>query len=199
MQVQTKKLSDLHKTEKNIRKHSERQIKEYIRSIEMFGQTKPIVAAEDGEILVGNGLYDALTAMGRTEADVYIISGLSRAQRKKLMLADNKVYEMGFTDISALDDILLDLGKDFDIPGYDPSLLDALVSTKEEVAEEIADYGRMEPEVRQTPVKEEAITAETRHDDVPLYAPPVKTPAGEFKSPEAPFVICPKCGEKIWL
>ena len=57
MKITVKKLPELHKPAHNIRRHSEKQLTEYIRSIEMFGQVKPLVVAEDGEIIAGNGLY----------------------------------------------------------------------------------------------------------------------------------------------
>ena len=65
MNITVKKLAELHKPTHNIRRHSDKQITEYIRSIEMFGQVKPLVVAEDGEIIAGNGLYEALLRMGR--------------------------------------------------------------------------------------------------------------------------------------
>ena len=45
MKITVKKLSELHKPAHNIRRHSEKQLTEYIRSIEMFGQVKPPVTA----------------------------------------------------------------------------------------------------------------------------------------------------------
>lgn len=39
MKITVKKLSELHKPAHNIRRHSEKQLTEYIRSIEMFGQS----------------------------------------------------------------------------------------------------------------------------------------------------------------
>lgn len=69
MKITVKKLSELHKPAHNIRRHSEKQLTEYIRSIEMFGQVKPLVVAEDGEIIAGNGLYEALLRMGRETCD----------------------------------------------------------------------------------------------------------------------------------
>lgn len=41
------KLSDLVKPEKNVRIHTEQQLKEFRRSIEMFGQIRPIVIDEN--------------------------------------------------------------------------------------------------------------------------------------------------------
>lgn len=215
MQTVKKNLSELHKTQKNVRKHSEKQIEEYIRSLSMFGQIRPLVVTEDGEILVGNGMFEALQKMGKTDCDCYVVEGLSRSQRTKLMLADNKVYELGITDFNGLDDILADLNGDFDVPGYDPELLDVILSTPDEADDKVLDYGSFEP-----------TTAEPKHDNtltasqspVQNYEPPVRLPDGSFASadklpaeteksavvaPNEPvnrnYVICPHCGEKIWL
>ena len=44
MNITVKKLAELHKPAHNIRRHSDKQITEYIRSIEMFGQAKSLPA-----------------------------------------------------------------------------------------------------------------------------------------------------------
>lgn len=204
MQTVKMRLSDLHKTDVNIRRHSDKQIKEYIRSLNMFGQIRPFVVTEDGEILVGNGMFEAMTQMGAEDCDVYVVSGLTNAEKKKLMMADNKVYELGFTDIAVLDDLLLELDGDFDVPGYDASLLDAISGTSLNTTKEVMDYGKMEIAEKPAP---EADFGYAQTQDAPVYAPPVKNESGDFVPPaapvtpatEPPYVICPKCGEKIWL
>ena len=90
MKVTKKPLSDLRRPERNVRMHTDKQLKEFRRSVEMFGQIRPIVVDEAGVILAGNGLYETLLSMGHTEADCYVVSGLTEAQKKKLMLADNR-------------------------------------------------------------------------------------------------------------
>lgn len=122
MKITVKKLSELHKPAHNIRRHSEKQLTEYIRSIEMFGQVKPLVVAEDGEIIAGNGLYEALLRMGRETCDCYVMVGLTDIQKKKLMMADNKVYELGFTDVDAIEELVKELDGDVDVPGREPLL-----------------------------------------------------------------------------
>ncbi len=204
MKIVQKKLSELHKTEKNIRKHSQKQIEEYARSLQMFGQIRPLVATEDGEILAGNGMYDALLSMGKTSCDVLIVSGLSDVQKKKLMLADNKIYDLGLNDANVFQEIVRELDGDFDVPGWDADLLKILTSVEEDLGQTVTQYGMAEateeaPMERPEPVYE--------HRD---YAPVVRDEeTGEIKNPhkeevqknpeERPFVICPKCGEKIWL
>lgn len=202
MQVIRKKLSELHKTDRNIRRHSEKQIREYVRSLEMFGQTRPFVVTEDGEILVGNGMYDAMLSMGAEEGEVYVVEGLTEIQKKKLMLADNKVFELGFTDIGVLDDILPLLDGDFDVPGYDADLLETISASLSEADDLVLGYG-----TDSVPLAgEREDTRVTRaQDDSPQYAPPVKTNDGEIVAPDyedegsGRYIICPRCGEKIWL
>lgn len=210
MKVVQKKLADLHKTAVNIRRHSDRQIAEYIRSLKMFGQIRPLVVTEDGEILVGNGMFDALKSMGAETCEVYVVKGLTPAGKKKLMLADNKVYELGFTDVDVLDDIIKGLDGDFDVPGYDSDLLDMLAKNPVEAGEEVAGYGSAQPIV----AEEKNDSQETAFGESgrAMYAPPVKSADGAFIKPadaskedsvpfgeERSFVVCPKCGEKIWL
>lgn len=127
MNITVKKLAELHKPAHNIRRHSDKQITEYIRSIEMFGQVKPLVVAEDGEIIAGNGLYEALLRMGRETCDCYVMVGLTDVQKKKLMMADNKVYELGFTDVDAIEELVKELDGDVDVPGWDADLLDMVL------------------------------------------------------------------------
>ena len=40
-------LSDLRRPERNVRMHTDKQIKEFRRSVEMFGQIRPIVVDEN--------------------------------------------------------------------------------------------------------------------------------------------------------
>ena len=95
MEIITMKLADLRKPEKNVRIHTEQQLKEFRRSVEMFGQIRPIVVDEKNVILAGNGLYDTLAAMGKDTAEVYRYDNLTENQKKKLMIADNKIFSLG--------------------------------------------------------------------------------------------------------
>ena len=146
MNVTRKLLSELRRPERNVRMHTDKQLKEFRRSIEMFGQIRPIVVDEDGVILAGNGLYETLLSMGRTEADCYVVTGLTEAQKKKLMLADNRVFDLGVDDLSALDAFVLELKDDLDIPGYEEDLLRAMVMEADEAADTLSEYGAIDEE-----------------------------------------------------
>ena len=100
MEIKRMKLADLVIPEKNIRIHTEQQLKEFERSVRMFGQIRPIVIDENRVILAGNGLYATLLRMGETEADVYQYFNLTENQKKKLMIADNKIFALGIENLN---------------------------------------------------------------------------------------------------
>lgn len=183
MKITVKKLSDLHKPQYNIRRHSDKQLTEYIRSIEMFGQVKPLVVDENGEIIAGNGLYEALLRMGRETCDCYVMVGLTPVQKKKLMMADNKVYELGFTDTDVLEQLVKELDGDMDVPGWDADLLKMLDSTIEEADEIVSDYGTF-PDTEVANMNRHQVEEHTPYADTPSYtaAPPA------YEMPPAPAV-----------
>ncbi len=145
MKVVKKPLSALRPPERNVRLHTEKQLKEFRRSVEMFGQIRPIVIDEAGTILAGNGLFETMKNMGFKDADCYIVTGLTEAQKKKLMLADNRVFNLGVDDMEALDAFVQELKGDLDIPGFDEDLLQAMVMEADEAAQALLEYGTIEP------------------------------------------------------
>lgn len=206
MKVITMKLSDLKKPEKNVRIHTEQQLKEFERSVTMFGQIRPIVVDENNVILAGNGLYDTLTAMGRDTADVYKYDNLTENQKKKLMIADNKIFSLGIENLDTLNSFLEELQGDLDIPGFDEDILRQMVSDAEDVTDKIAEYGTLDDEEIQS-IKENAAKKEQQMIEQKAEPEAHGTATSELIQEEQDeetteikkFVICPKCGEKIWL
>lgn len=202
MQVITKNVSELKRAERNVRLHGDRQIKEYIRSVEMFGQIRPLVVDENNVVICGNGLLQALQQMGKETAECYIVSNLTEKQKKKLMLADNKIYELGVNNAEVFDDMLKELAGDIDIPGYDPELLKVLTASAAEATELLNDYGTFSAE-KVEQIKTHAEYTPTIQQPPTTQVTPAETlqqtnPATQPVTPQR-FVTCPKCGEKIWL
>lgn len=193
-------LSELTVNPRNIRNHSERQINEYKRSVKKFGQTKPIVCDEDRVILIGNGLYLAMKALGMTEADCFIRTGLSEKDKLKLMMADNKVYELGVTDMRMFDEVVAFLGEDLDVPGYDEDLLKMLNMSAAEATGVALDYGKVEYSEEKDEPPAEYRTNEELGGANP-YANAQDPQRAQHADPETArkYVLCPKCGERIWL
>ena len=204
MEITVKRLSDLHLAARNVRRHTDKQIAEYVRSVEMFGQIKPIIADEKGEIIAGNGLFMALTQMGRETCDCYILTGLSEKQKKKLMLADNRVYELGITDMDAFDEIIRELGGDIDVPGWDEDLLAMMNAASQDVDEIVNGYGSYDENdvsklAEQKPAPAAPTVAPTQMPAAPDSAPaPAPVPEGSQGQVQK-VIVCPKCGEQICL
>ncbi len=208
MEIITMKLADLVKPKKNVRIHTEQQLKEFQRSVEMFGQIRPIVVDENNIILAGNGLYDTLIAMGKETAEVYRYDNLTENQKKKLMIADNKIFSLGIENLETLNSFLEDLQGDLDIPGFDEEILKQMVSEAEDITNKLSEYGTLDDEeIRNIKEngerKEQQIhKIESGQDSAQQQAVLTQQNSEEDNKETTEvrkFVICPNCGEKIWL
>lgn len=202
MQIIKRKIDELKLPERNVRIHTEKQIAEFIRSLRMFGQFRPAVIDETDTILIGCGMYAAMKQDGWTEIEVIQKNDLTENQKKKLMIADNKIFDLGMDDFDGLNAFLEELQSDLDIPGFDESILQSIVADAEQVTHEIMDYGTLAPEAveRIKATEERRNQEEITPDLAEITGRPV--PAPEEQSPEAEvkrFVTCPHCGEKVWL
>ena len=205
-------LSELKPNTRNVRIHSAKQIEEYKRSLQKNGQLKPIVCDENMVIWIGNGLYEAMKSLGIEEAACYVKTGMSENEKLKMMMADNKVYELGLTDHDSIDEILKQLDGDFDIPGYDDKLLETITMTFQETDDFINSYGTFSEEdvasIRKNEEKAE------KADGIASMAPPpsdMSIPTQEHRpvteamessgtEPETgKYIVCPYCGERICL
>lgn len=206
MKIEKVQLGLLKPLEENVRNHSEAQIKEMIRSLNQFGQTRPMVVDEQGNILVGNGLYMALKERGDSEADVYRIVGLTETQKKKLVLTDNKVYSLGTDNYAVIDDFLKDItieAGDFDIAGFDEDMLKSMAADIEAgLMDDEDDFNIIEPPVEavEPPQEQERPQDEqTPMSEVSSECERTMSEVDEAEGEMQKFVICPHCGEKIYL
>lgn len=208
MKVISVPISSLVSPEKNVRIHSDKQINEFVRSIDKFGQIRPVVIDENNTVLAGNGLVEALKRAGKETAFVYKMDNLSENDKKKLMIADNKIFSLGIDNLDTLNSFLEDLQDDLDIPGFDEDILASMVESSAEVTERISNYGVLDEEeinaIRENADKKNTAIESPKPITTPITSvPPEKGRPTETVSteaePEGDFVICPKCGEKIWL
>lgn len=228
MTRKTVPMSELKLAEKNVRMHTQTQLKEFVRSIEMFGQYRPIVIDETGTILAGNGLYMALEMSGYTEADVLQYTNLTNDEKGKLMIADNKIYDLGQTSHADVMDILEGLESDLDVPGFDEDTLKLMLGDVEQIQDSLSQYGVIDEESKERIQK----NAQRKEDNIRKFAEErgaQYVPSDQFSGGATPltdrkgddkfqseeekikkkqdnevgegklFVTCPGCGEKIWL
>jgi len=210
MKIETKKLEELKFPEKNVRRHPKSQIEELMRSLKKFGQYRPAIIDENNTILVGNGMVMALQEMGVSEIRVHRINGLSDNDKSKLMLADNKIHNLGTDNLDSIYEIIGELSGDYDIPGYDETVLESMFASEEEVTKQLVEYGKVNEEDRKwvkertnevenvPPRRGDAQTDDKRFiDDSMVTGKVVEKPVQTESDKVA--IECPYCGETIWL
>ena len=76
---------------RNARTHSPAQIAEIAGSIRAFGFANPILVSPSGDVIAGHGRLAAARQLGLAEVPVIVLEGLTDAQRRQLVLADNRI------------------------------------------------------------------------------------------------------------
>ncbi len=200
-EVILRRLAGLKPIEDNIRSHPQPQIDEYIRSLEKFGQVKPMVIDENDTILIGNGMHKALTQMGRRDAYAIKIEGLTETEKRKLMMSDNKIYELGIIDNEVLTEILAGLGKKgvYDVPGYREDVLKSLFSSLEAMDDKIQSYGELDKE-RVADTNEVKERIEERTEEGYSSSGKIELANDNIKvEDDTAYINCPRCNKKLWL
>ena len=105
----------------NSRTHSEAQIKQIAASIREFGFTNPILIDEAGSVIAGHGRLVAAELLNLDEVPTITLEGLTEAQRKAYVIADNKLaLNSGWDDelLKIEIETLKNLDFDLDILGW---------------------------------------------------------------------------------
>lgn len=111
----------------NSRTHSDEQITQVASSIKEFGFTNPILIDEDNGIIAGHGRLLASKKLNLDEVPCIVLSGLSEAQRKAYVIADNQLALNSDWDMEKLKIEVETLeGMEFDLStlGLDLSFMD---------------------------------------------------------------------------
>ncbi|WP_156809703.1 ParB N-terminal domain-containing protein [Riemerella columbina] len=120
-------LSELIEHSDNPNVHPEAQIKAIAESIEKYGQYYPIICDDKLNILCGHGKKKALEYKGEQYAEVRIIYNLTEKQKKKLLIEDNKIQSLSYTNYDKVEDIIRDIG-DTDIIGFPEEFLNTIIN-----------------------------------------------------------------------
>ena len=131
VEVQTRELptQDLSVYAKNARVHPEAQIQSLASAIERFGFTQPIIVNDKLTILAGHARFEAARRIGLEQIPCRVVSGLSAAEQKAYVIADNKIseesswdYDMLLEEISSIHGLDLDddLNRLLDFSGFIP-------------------------------------------------------------------------------
>ena len=78
----------------NAKIHSEAQVKKIAASIREFGFLNPVLIDKDKNIIAGHGRVMAADLLKLEEVPCVYIEGLTEAQKKAYILADNRLGEL---------------------------------------------------------------------------------------------------------
>lgn len=128
--IQYKPIKRLIPYTRNARTHSDDQISQVMASIKEFGWTNPILLDGKNGIIAGHARLEAAKRLGLADAPCIDLKGLSEAQKRAYIIADNKLALNAGWDTTTLSFELLDLkGLDFDLDilGFDEAELAELM------------------------------------------------------------------------
>ncbi len=121
----------LHPDPENTNTHNERNIEVIKNSLRQWGQYRAFVVQKHSEalglehvIVVGNGMYQAMTELGTFDTVAVEIRDLPDTERRALSIQDNKSSDLSEVDRDKLGDILRNLPvEDVLLTGFDKAEL----------------------------------------------------------------------------
>jgi DNA modification methylase len=116
------RIADLRRSEKNVRTHSEKQIRQIARSIERFGFNNPVLIDQHRQIIAGHGRVAAAKLLDYDAVPTLRIEHLSDDDKRAYIIADNRLAENAGWDkeILAIElEALCELGFEVQLTGFD--------------------------------------------------------------------------------
>ena len=142
LSIKYKKPGELIPYVNNSRTHSEQQVQQVAASIKEFGFTNPILIDEQDGIIAGHGRLQAAQMLGLDKVPTITLEGLTEAQRKAYVIADNKLALNSGWDFELLKVELENIANEIDISvlGFDDqelaNIIDGLNEELSELKEE---------------------------------------------------------------
>lgn len=126
MNIEHVPLESLRLDPQNARLHSARNLEAIRRSLERFGQQKPLVVDDNNIIRAGNGTYAAAKQLGWATIAV-LRSALSAAELRAYAIADNRTGDLSTFSMQAIAEAIDELSNE------DQGLVDALAFSDAEL------------------------------------------------------------------
>ena len=129
MEIKYKSTSSLIPYVNNTRTHSDEQVQQIASSIKEFGFTNPVLLDEKDGVIAGHGRIMAAKLLKLDEVPTITLEGLSEAQIKAYIIADNKLALNAGWDEELLKveiEALQDMNFDIDLLGFSIDELDDL-------------------------------------------------------------------------
>src|SRR5579884_1901430 len=135
IQIQRWPVERLIPVARNPRTHTEEQVAQIAASIAEFGFVNPVLVGTDGVIIAGHARVMAARKLGMAEAPVIVLDHLSEAQRRALVIADNRLTQNAGWDEEMLRVELEALREDdfhLDLLGFEDAEIEALLADPDE-------------------------------------------------------------------
>jgi len=123
LEIQYKSIDSLIPYANNARTHSPEQVQKIASSIKEFGFTSPILIDGDNGIIAGHGRLMASRLLNIDKVPTIQLDGLTDAQKRAYILADNRIaLDSGWdNELLAIEfDALKELDFDFTLTGFEP-------------------------------------------------------------------------------
>lgn len=140
LKVEYLNIGDLVPYENNSRTHSEEQVRQITASIKEFGFTNPLLIDEKNGLIAGHGRLLAAKSVGMPNVPCVRLVGLSDAQKRAYIIADNKLALNAGWDEALLRQEFSELeaeGFDLELTGF--SLEEIADLTPDEIAPGLTD------------------------------------------------------------
>ena len=125
-----RKTSELIPYINNSRTHSDAQINQIASSIKEFGFTNPVLIDEQGGLIAGHGRVMAAKKLSIDEVPCIVLDGLTEAQKKAYIIADNQLPLNAGWDLDTLRlevETLQELDFNIDLLGFDVDVIEKLL------------------------------------------------------------------------
>lgn len=135
IKTEQRAIGDLIPFARNSRTHSDEQVAQIAASIREFGWTNPILVDGANGIIAGHGRLAAARKLGMAEIPVIVLDHLTDAQKRALVIADNKLALNAGWDTELLSSEIEGLGEegfDLSLLGFNEAELAALLAEKTE-------------------------------------------------------------------
>lgn len=130
MAFQRRQIKSLKSAKRRVRKTPAEQLQNVMRSLQRFKQVAPILIDEQGHIVHGHAVVEAMLELGQKEVVCAVVDHLDEHERELLHVALNRIAETGEWAIEELGNLLLDLDKQglkIDVTGFSLPELDILL------------------------------------------------------------------------
>lgn len=126
--------------ENNNKIHTEKDVKEIVKSIEKNSDLAPMIIDENNIVIVGHGRLEAFKKLGYTEVELLQVTGLTETQKKDYRIRDNTTNLLSEFDLEAIRKEILELWEDsYDMISHLDGLDELNFFEDEEYREEIED------------------------------------------------------------